>query len=175
MRAEDDSPIESALLEAELARPLEPELLHALPVVEPPAGFVDRVLPQKERVERGSRRPAIWLSAVVSLAAAFALVVWAATPKVTSGSLQARARESIALGERAVAVAEAGADLHWLVRRGDDPRAYKDIFPSYDSAVEDGLRDELVPAARRGTVRRYFSAIRPEDTSEASNRKTEQP
>ena len=45
--------------------------------------------------------------------------------------------------------------------KGGDPKAYREIFPSYDTAVEDGLREDLVPAARRPTVRRYFSLIRP--------------
>ena len=34
--------------------------------------------------------------------------------------------------------------------RGDDPRAYREIFPSYDTVVEDGLREDTVPAARGG-------------------------
>ena len=56
-------------------------------------------------------------------------------------------------------------------QRGDDGRAFRDVFPSYESAVEDGLKDERVPAARRGAVRRYFSAIRPGDAPDESGDK----
>ena len=69
------------------------------------------------------------------------------------GDLQARV--DVRPGEKAVSAIEG-------MGRGDDPRAFKEIFPSYDTVVEDGLRDDAVPAARRPTVRRYFSSIRPE-------------
>jgi hypothetical protein len=59
-------------------------------------------------------------------------------------------------GERAVSAIQG-------MGQGGDGRAFREVFPSYDSAVEDGLRDELVPAARRPVVRRYFSSIRPGD------------
>ncbi|MDF2694864.1 MAG: TolA protein, partial [Labilithrix sp.] len=69
-----------------------------------------------------------------------------------NGDLQARA--DVREGERAVSAIEG-------MGRGGDPRAYREIFPSYDTVVEDGLREDTVPAARRPTVRRYFSSIRP--------------
>lgn len=69
-----------------------------------------------------------------------------------SGDLQART--DVREGERAVSAIQG-------LGRGDDARAYRDIFPSYDSAAEDGLKDELIPAARRSAARRYFSSIRP--------------
>jgi hypothetical protein len=69
-----------------------------------------------------------------------------------NGDLQART--DVREGERAVSAIEG-------MGKGGDPRAYREIFPSYDTVVEDGLRDDAVPAARRPTVRRYFSSIRP--------------
>jgi hypothetical protein len=68
------------------------------------------------------------------------------------GDLQART--DVRAGERAVSAIDG-------MGRGGDPRAYREIFPSYDTVVEDGLREDTVPAARRPTVRRYFSSIRP--------------
>ena len=50
--------------------------------------------------------------------------------------------------------------------KGGDPKDYRAIFPAYDTAVEDGLREELVPAARRPAVRRYFESIRPTGSGE---------
>lgn len=69
-----------------------------------------------------------------------------------NGSLQARtdARE----GERAASTIQG-------MGKGGDPKAYGQVFPAYDTAVEDGLREDLVPAARRPNVRRYFHSIRP--------------
>jgi hypothetical protein len=66
-----------------------------------------------------------------------------------------KARTDVREGERAVSVIEG-------MGRGDDPRAYREIFPAYDTIVEDGLREDSVPAARRTAVRRYFSSIRPD-------------
>ncbi len=79
-----------------------------------------------------------------------------------SGSLEARG--DARPGERAVSAIQGFG-------RGDDGRAFRDVFPSYESAVEDGLKDERVPAARRGAVRRYFSAIRPGDAPDESGDK----
>ena len=79
-----------------------------------------------------------------------------------SGDLQART--DVREGERAVSAIEG-------MGRGGDPKAYAEIFPSYDTIVEDGLREETVPAARRPVVRRYFSSIRPGgDEQEGRNR-----
>lgn len=77
------------------------------------------------------------------------------------GDLQARA--DVREGERAVSAIEG-------MGRGGDPRAFREIFPSYDTVVEDGLREDSVPAARRPTVRRYFSSIRPGGDEETRNR-----
>lgn len=79
--------------------------------------------------------------------------VAAERPKV-EGDLQARA--DVHEGEKAAGVIDG-------MGKGGDPKDYKAIFPAYDTAVEDGLREELVPAARRPAVRRYFEAIRPDD------------
>jgi hypothetical protein len=69
-----------------------------------------------------------------------------------NGSLQART--DVREGEKAVSAIDG-------MGRGGDPQAYREIFPSYETVVEDGLREDTVPAARRPTVRRYFSSIRP--------------
>jgi hypothetical protein len=72
------------------------------------------------------------------------------------GDLQARADPKN--GERVVSAIEG-------MGRGDPERAFKEVFPSYDTVVEDGLREDAVPAARRMAVRRYFSSIRPDRTN----------
>ena len=46
--------------------------------------------------------------------------------------------------------------------KGTPPDAYRQVFPSYDTAVEEGLQDDRIPASRKTVVRRYFQAIRPE-------------
>ncbi|MCU0685986.1 MAG: hypothetical protein MUF34_27700 [Polyangiaceae bacterium] len=71
-----------------------------------------------------------------------------------------RARSAVGEGERAV---KALAGLGRGARRAP---AYKEVFPSYDAAVEEGLSDERIPAARRTAVRRYFESIRPGDGAE---------
>lgn len=77
------------------------------------------------------------------------------------GNLQARGDPRA--GERAVSAIQG-------MGRGDDHRAYAEIFPSYDTVVEDGLREDVVPAAKQSTVRRYFSSIRPgSETDESRN------
>jgi hypothetical protein len=70
-----------------------------------------------------------------------------------SGSV--RARSAVGEGERAVKA------LAGLGRGAKNAPAYKEVFPSYDAAVEEGLADERIPAARRVAVRRYFESIRP--------------
>jgi hypothetical protein len=74
----------------------------------------------------------------------------------TKGDLQARADPKN--GERVVSAIEG-------MGRGDPERAFKEVFPSYDTVVEDGLREDAVPAGRRDAVRRYFSSIRPDRTA----------
>ena len=69
-----------------------------------------------------------------------------------NGDLQART--DVREGEKAVSAIEG-------MGKGGDPKDYKEIFPAYDTVVEDGLREDNVPAARRTTVRRYFKSIRP--------------
>lgn len=68
----------------------------------------------------------------------------------------AHARSAVGEGERAVKA------LSGLGRGAKTAPAYKEVFPSYDAAAEEGLADERIPAARRAAVRRYFEAIRPE-------------
>ncbi|HEU4404198.1 MAG TPA: hypothetical protein VFS43_02725, partial [Polyangiaceae bacterium] len=70
------------------------------------------------------------------------------------------ARSAVGEGERAVKA------LAGLGRGAKNAPAYKEVFPSYDAAAEEGLADERIPAARRAAVRRYFEAIRPGDEGE---------
>jgi hypothetical protein len=67
-----------------------------------------------------------------------------------------RAPSQVSEGERAIQA------IQGLGKGSDPPASYKEVFPSYDAAVEEGLDDERIPPARRSAVRRYFKAIRPE-------------
>jgi anion-transporting ArsA/GET3 family ATPase len=71
-----------------------------------------------------------------------------------SGSM--RAPSQVGEGERAVQA------IRGLGRGSEPPDSYREVFPSYDAAAEEGLADERVPARRRAAVRRYFQAIRPD-------------
>jgi hypothetical protein len=66
-----------------------------------------------------------------------------------------RAPSHVDEGQRAVAM------LQGLGRGAKEAPAYREVFPSYDAAAEEGMEDEAVPAARRGVVRMYFESIRP--------------
>lgn len=67
-----------------------------------------------------------------------------------------RAPSEVSEGERAIQA------IQGLGKGSEAPASYKEVFPSYDAAVEEGLDDERIPPARRSAVRRYFQAIRPE-------------
>jgi hypothetical protein len=73
---------------------------------------------------------------------------------VASGSLQAPSQ--VNEGERAIQA------LKGLGRGTEPPASYREVFPAYDAAAEEGMADERIPAARRGAVRRYFRSIRPD-------------
>jgi len=122
MKSKDEESIDPALLEAELARPLETELLLGPAVLEPPSGFAARVLAARTgaiAVAPTSRR---WVARVALTAAAAAAVAFFVGPRLvggnSTGSAAPTARESIALGERGIAVAEAGAQLAWKLKHG---------------------------------------------------------
>ncbi|MFS8070252.1 MAG: hypothetical protein ACMG6S_28140, partial [Byssovorax sp.] len=68
-----------------------------------------------------------------------------------------RAPSEVGEGERAIQA------IQGLGKGSDPPKAYREVFPSYDAAVEEGLADERIPAARRAAVRKYFQSIRPVD------------
>jgi hypothetical protein len=68
-----------------------------------------------------------------------------------------RAPSEVGEGERAIQA------IQGLGKGSDPPKAYREVFPSYDAAVEEGLADERIPAARRAAVRKYFQSIRPGD------------
>lgn len=94
---------------------------------EPPAGFADRVMTAWSDEARPEAPPAptrrrIW--PIAAAAAAFAAVSVASFDRLpepaSEGSVVASSREEVAIGERAVAVAEPGADLSWRVQRGGE-------------------------------------------------------
>ena len=68
-----------------------------------------------------------------------------------------RAPSEVGEGERAIQA------IQGLGKGSEAPAAYREVFPSYDAAVEEGLADERIPAARRAAVRKYFQSIRPVD------------
>ncbi len=68
-----------------------------------------------------------------------------------------RAPSEVGEGERAIQA------IQGLGKGSEAPKAYREVFPSYDAAVEEGLADERIPAARRAAVRKYFQSIRPVD------------
>jgi hypothetical protein len=75
-------------------------------------------------------------------------------PLVASGSLQAPSQ--VTEGARAVQA------IQGLGRGTEPPASYREVFPSYDAAAEEGIADERIPARRRAAVRRYFQSIRPD-------------
>jgi hypothetical protein len=75
-------------------------------------------------------------------------------PLAIEGSM--RAPSQVGEGERAIRA------IRGLGKGSEPPASYREVFPSYDAAAEEGLADERVPARRRAAVRRYFQAIRPD-------------
>ena len=100
---------------------LERETLLAYEAPPPPADMADRVLAalRTEVRPRMSRRTR-WMLLVASLAVAATAVALLlprdGAGRASSGHRAAGARESIAIGDRAVAVAEAGSELSWTVQ-----------------------------------------------------------
>jgi hypothetical protein len=68
-----------------------------------------------------------------------------------------RAPSEVGEGERAIQA------IQGLGKGSEPPKEYREVFPSYDAAVEEGLEGERIPAARRVAVRKYFQSIRPVD------------
>jgi hypothetical protein len=75
-------------------------------------------------------------------------------PLEAKGSM--RAPSQVGEGARAIQA------INGLGKGSEPPASYREVFPSYDAAAEEGLADERVPASRRTAVRRYFQSIRPE-------------
>lgn len=75
-------------------------------------------------------------------------------PLAAAGSI--RAPSQVGEGARAIQA------IHGLGRGSEPPASYREVFPSYDAAAEEGMADERIPAQRRSAVRRYFQTIRPE-------------
>jgi len=102
--------------------PDERAALEAWKVPDPPDGFADRVMaamvPAAAAIERPPRAR-MWRWVAVAFAAVGALTLWqlrsGRDTGSATGSAAPSARQSIALGKRGVAVAEAGASLSWTV------------------------------------------------------------
>jgi hypothetical protein len=75
-------------------------------------------------------------------------------PLIAQGSI--RAPSQVGEGPRAIQA------INGLGKGTEPPKEYREVFPSYDAAAEEGLADERIPAQRRAAVRRYFQAIRPD-------------
>jgi hypothetical protein len=91
--------------------PEEKRLLDLVPVALPPSGFAAKVMVEERR--RATRRRLLAAAAAVLLIGGAALL-W---PRGYSGELAASSsRTSVTLGDRGVAVAEAGAALSWTVK-----------------------------------------------------------
>lgn len=99
------------------------------PALEPPPDFSVRVTAALDgAVRRPERQPSRrwlgWGMASLGVAAVLALVLtgYLGRPRPVSGEsrgeVQATTRETVAIGQRAVAVAEAGADLGWVLAVG---------------------------------------------------------
>jgi hypothetical protein len=112
------------------------------PVLDPPAGFGDRVLEALERATpteplhapdgapvkapRPGALRAIWLAAGICAGAAAAATILSFRPQgsgqpgdpPSSGHLIADIRQTLPIGDRALAVAERGAELAWFVVAG---------------------------------------------------------
>jgi FecR-like protein len=85
----------------------------------PPADFAQRVVERALPRARKRARHARWFALSTTIAAAAAIIaLWLSMPRAaTSGQRAVSAREEIALGRRAVAVLEAGAELRWQDER----------------------------------------------------------
>jgi hypothetical protein len=85
------------------------------PCPPPPADLVERVLRAQ-----GRRRPRrwVWGTTAVAVAAAAALAVWLRPSVPISGILRAQARQTVRIGDRAVAVVEPQAEIAWRVQGG---------------------------------------------------------
>jgi ferric-dicitrate binding protein FerR (iron transport regulator) len=86
----------------------------AWPADEPPQGFAERVVENATAAKKKSPRAVVWAGALTALvAAAAAVVLWWGSAAPSTGSHLARERVELRLGERAVAVLEAGAKVGW--------------------------------------------------------------
>lgn len=98
---------------------LDDETLRAWPAVRPPQGFVERVLAARAARSEHGRQSLRWIAGAVGAVVVIAtLVVFglARSPSAAEkGTIVADERVESAVGTRAVAVAEAGAALSWLV------------------------------------------------------------
>jgi hypothetical protein len=119
--ARDEDPIDPALLEAELARPLDARLRDAVPAALPPAGFADRVLlaraAEGRQAPRAGRRVVLGAVAAV-LVASLAIGLRLRSSDDAHGAASPGERASIALASRGVAVMAPGAELRWKIEHG---------------------------------------------------------
>jgi hypothetical protein len=98
------------------------ESLELLPVATPEPGFADRVMARHSEAaapRRARKRPSLsyrWIAvAVAAVLALILLPLRSSKPVATSGAVATDSRQSVKIGSRAVAVAEADSQLHWDV------------------------------------------------------------
>lgn len=132
----------------------------AWPTVEPPAGFAERAVAafldeggatasQDEPAPRRSRRIPV-IAAATALAAA--MLVWLAWPGRGGARGDVVASEetrTIAMGDRAIAVARPGSALHWEVDADGEARISQDAGRVFYRVDEGGAFEVKTPA---GTV-----------------------
>lgn len=71
----------------------------------------------------------------------------------TTGAV--RDRVEVSEGDQAVLA------IQGMGQNAEPTKEYRNVFPSYAAQAEEAIGDEVVPAAQRQVVRRYFEAIRP--------------
>lgn len=121
MSSDEELPIDHALVDAELSRPISHLLREAPSVVVPPAGFADRVLAAQAAEPVRVTPVRFRIGILAALAASVAVLAIGSTMwrgRVRTGSVQARTRESIELAGRGIAVVEAGAELRYRIASG---------------------------------------------------------
>ena len=66
-----------------------------------------------------------------------------------------RVRAQVSEGEMAVTA------IQGMGRNAEPTKEYRSVYPTYAALAEEAIGEEVVPAAQRQVVRRYFEAIRP--------------
>jgi ferric-dicitrate binding protein FerR (iron transport regulator) len=132
---------------------------------EPPAGFADRVLAAREHAV-SPRRIARW--AVAAAIAGLAISAWsfARAHRASTGDQSFASRETVELGKRGRAVAEAGTHLAWSISAAGDARVSQPAGSVF-YRIEPG--GDFVVGTPAGDVTVTGTCFRVEVTPMASN------